>query len=130
MIAKNNDVDETSNGVKIDVPIVDGVAVNAPTTPSLGSTPTTTASSSWSLSTSAGYIGVGMGNGAYDFSTRPLMPRHNRWYSSSIIGAGGVDLVTPHIPPPADNAYVKKDVMMDANESKSSLGAFFGGAAE
>lgn len=58
-------------------------------TPSLGNTPTTVASS---LSTSAGY-------GGYDFNTRPLPPRHNRWYSSGGATPRGTDLVTPHVAP-------------------------------
>ncbi|KAK5083688.1 hypothetical protein LTR05_006192 [Lithohypha guttulata] len=84
-------------------------------------TPTTTASS-WSLSTSAGCADVG--NGAYDFNTRPLAPRHNRWYSTSVIAGSGIDLVTPHIAPPAA-PYMEKDVTT-AGAARGGLGAFFG----
>jgi len=115
-----NDYD-TQNETKIDVPNTSAIVATAPTTPSLGNTPTTTASS-WSMSTSAGYTP----QGGYDYNTRPLMPRHNRWYSTSVVGGGGVDLVTPHIPPAPVNAYAKKDVMAGADKLKGGLGAFFG----
>lgn len=55
-------------------------------TPSLGNTPTTTASSFESM---------------YDFNLRPLPARTNPLYSSSAGASRGIDLVTPHIPPPA-----------------------------
>lgn len=90
---------------------VSDLSATAPTTPSLGNTPTTTASS-WSISTSAGY----------DYVHRPLVPRHNRWYSNG----QGIDLVTPHVPPPVD-AYAKKDVLVGSEQNKGALGAFFAG---
>lgn len=116
---------DTPNGIKIDVPNMSAIAATAPTTPSLGNTPTTTASS-WSTSTSAGYTG----QGGHDYDTRPLAPRHNRWYSTSAVGAGGIDLVTPHIPPPPASAYAKKDVAVGINTRKGGLGAFFGSEKE
>lgn len=120
-INKNNDHSDNGNPgeIKIDVPSISAVAATAPTTPSLGNTPTTTASS-WSISTSAGY----------DYNTRPLMPRHNRWYSTSVVGSAGVDLVTPHIPPPSANDYAKTDVMLGVNKPRSGLGTFFGAQME
>lgn len=99
----------------MDVPDIDAIAATAPTTPSLGNTPTTTASS-WSMSTSAGY----------EFNNRPLMPRHNRWYSTSVVGSSGFDLVTPHIPPAQVNAYAKKEVVIGMGKPKGGIGAFFG----
>lgn len=112
--------DDTPRELRIDVPNMGATAATAPTTPSLGNTPTT-AASSWSVSTSAGYTG----QGGYDYNIRPLVPRHNRWYSTGVIGGGGVDLVTPHIPPPPANEYAKKDVMVGADKQKGGLGAFF-----
>lgn len=116
-INKNNDHSDnnTAGGIQVGVPNISDVAATAPTTPSLGNTPTT-AASSWSISTSAGY----------DYNTRPLMPRHNRWYSTSLVGGAGVDLVTPHIPPPPANNYAKKDLMLGANKPVGGLGTFFG----
>lgn len=63
----------------------------ATTTPSLGNTPTTTASTSFDS------------RYEYDFSfnLRPLPPRQNPMYSASTSQVKGIDLVTPHIPPPA-----------------------------
>ncbi|EXJ93061.1 hypothetical protein A1O3_01617 [Capronia epimyces CBS 606.96] len=58
------------------------------TTPSLGNTPTTTASSFDSI--------------YYDFNLRPLPPRQNPLYSTGAGTYKGIDLVTPHIPPPLD----------------------------
>ncbi|KAK5452869.1 hypothetical protein LTS15_007017 [Exophiala xenobiotica] len=59
--------------------------------PSLGNTPTT-ASTSF--------------DSHYDFAfnLRPLPPRQNPLYSASAGHAKGIDLVTPHIPPPIDLA--------------------------
>lgn len=108
-INKSNDNDTLT----LEVPDMNAIAATAPTTPSLGNTPTTTASS-WSMSTSAGYGDV-----------RPLAPRHNRWYSASVVGGCGIDLVTPHIPPSA--AYAKKDVF-GTPKNQGGLGAFFGTA--
>jgi len=124
---KNNDLNynDTPTETKIDVPNMTAIAATAPTTPSLGNTPTT-AASSWSISTSSGYTG----QGGYDYNTRPLMPRHNRWYSTSVIGGGGVDLVTPHIPPPPANAYAKTDVVVGVERMKGGLGSFFGSGME
>ncbi|KAK4936811.1 hypothetical protein LTR10_022400 [Elasticomyces elasticus] len=62
------------------------------TTPSLGNTPTTTASSFDSA-----YHGLT----SFTFNTRPLPPRQNPMYSTSANGKG-FDLVTPHIPPSLD----------------------------
>ena len=124
-INKNNDSNEyndTPNDVKIDIADMNAIAGTGPTTPSLGNTPTTTASS-WSLSTSAGYPGIG--NGGYDYN-RPLMPRHNRWYSTSAISGNGIDLVTPHIPPPPAHAYAKKDLAFAGETPRGGLDAFFG----
>ncbi|KAK5078960.1 hypothetical protein LTR64_002620 [Lithohypha guttulata] len=118
---ESNDHNDTPNEIRIDVANTRIATVTAPTTPSLGNTPTTTASS-WSLSTSAGCADVG--NGAYDFNTRPLAPRHNRWYSTSVIAGSGIDLVTPHIAPPAAS-YMEKDVTT-AGAARGGLGAFFG----
>lgn len=118
-INKNESNDnDTPNEIRFEVPNMNNLAVTAPTTPSLGNTPTTTASS-WSMSTSAGY----------EYNNRPLMPRHNRWYSTSVVGGGGVDLVTPHIPPPVENAYAKKDVTVGVS-GKGGLGSFFAGGSE
>lgn len=122
---ESNEYNDTPNEFKIDIRDISAALATAPTTPSLGNTPTTTASS-WSMSTSVDYAG----HGGYDFNTRPLMPRqHNRWYSTSAISAAGIDLVTPHIPPPK-NAYAKKDVEVGAETPKGGLGAFFGGQVD
>lgn len=122
----------SEEGIRIDVPSITASAIlhggfagtaTEPPTPSLGNTPTTTASSSsWSVASA----GADTGLPGYDFNTRPLMPRHNRWYSTSSVGGYGygIDLVTPHIPPPTENAYAKKDVKRQSNSS--GLGAFFG----
>jgi len=39
------------------------------------------------------------GYGDYDFTARPLPPRHNPHFSTSASQARGVDLVTPHCAP-------------------------------
>ena len=110
------DPNDVEDEIKIDVPNAHDIAVTASNTPSLGNTPNTTASS-WSISTSAG---------GYDYNTRPLMPRHNRWYSTSMIGGAGVDLVTPHLPPPVANYYAKEDVILCADKPKVGLDVVFG----
>ncbi|KIW80250.1 hypothetical protein Z517_06865 [Fonsecaea pedrosoi CBS 271.37] len=56
------------------------------TTPSLANSPTTTSSSFGSM---------------YEFNLRPLAPRTNPLYSTSAGYSRSIDLVTPHIPPPA-----------------------------
>lgn len=114
--AINKTTDEFNDDIKIEVPDMNMISATVPTTPSLGNTPTTTASS-WSMSTSAGY----------DYVNRPLMPRHNRWYSTSVVNGQGIDLVTPHIPPPIE-AYAKKDIIPTDEQSKGGLGVFFGSA--
>lgn len=111
-----NSNDHNNDDSKVEFPDLNTIAATVPSTPSLSSTPTTTASS-WSMSTSAGY----------DYVHRPLMPRHNRWYSTSVISGQGIDLVTPHIPPPVD-VYAKKDIVAAADQNKGALGTFFGAA--
>lgn len=113
-INRTNDINESSDDIKIEVPDMNAISATAPSTPSLGNTPTTTASS-WSMSTSAGY----------DYVHRPLMPRHNRWYSASVISGQGIDLVTPHVPPPVD-AYAKKDIVSANEQNRGAIGAIFG----
>ena len=62
------------------------ITLGTATTPSLGNSPTTAASSFDSV---------------YEFNTRPLLPRHNPMYALS--GATkSADLITPHIPPPVE----------------------------
>ncbi|ETI19321.1 hypothetical protein G647_09153 [Cladophialophora carrionii CBS 160.54] len=73
------------------------------TTPSLANTPTTTASSVDSM---------------YEFNLRPLAPRTNPLYSTSAGHSRGIDLVTPHIPPPA----VPVDVVMVAGSAGTQAG--------
>jgi hypothetical protein len=96
------------------------------TTPSLANTPSTTASSIDSL---------------HDFNLRPLAPRTNPMYSSSAGYPRGIDLVTPHIPPPVVPAEVavagssgtesgidlwgKKLVVPGATPKSEGLGALF-----
>ncbi|EXJ90927.1 hypothetical protein A1O1_04033 [Capronia coronata CBS 617.96] len=95
------------------------------TTPSLGNTPTTTASSFDSF--------------YYDFNLRPLPPRQNPLYSTNAGTYKGIDLVTPHIPPPVVNVdgYVadvthdldfwgKKLVVPGSTPQGNGLGALFG----
>lgn len=67
-------------------------SLSVTTTPSLGNTPTTVASSF----DSAYHHGVG------SFNLRPLPPRQNPMYSTSAGNTRGIDLVTPHIPPSLD----------------------------
>jgi hypothetical protein len=97
------------------------------TTPSLANTPTTTASSVDSL---------------YEFNLRPLAPRTNPLYSTSAGHSRGIDLVTPHIPPPAAPVDVvvagsagtqagidlwgKKVVVPGATPKGEGLGVLFG----
>ncbi|KIW62951.1 hypothetical protein PV04_09836 [Phialophora macrospora] len=97
------------------------------TTPSLANTPTTTASSVDSL---------------YEFNLRPLAPRTNPLYSTSAGYSRGIDLVTPHIPPPAAPVDVevagsagtqggmdlwgKKVVVPGATPKGEGLGVLFG----
>lgn len=88
-------------------------------TPSLGNSPTTAASSpGWHMSTSVGFDTSDNG--------RPLMPRHNRWYSTSCVNFGGADLVTPHIVPAATESFAKKDINISKYPKQGGLGAFFG----
>ncbi|EXJ76345.1 uncharacterized protein A1O5_00853 [Cladophialophora psammophila CBS 110553] len=68
------------------------------TTPSLANSPTTTSSSFGSM---------------YEFNLRPLAPRTNPLYSTSAGHARSIDLVTPHIPPPAP--VVVGDVALDGS---------------
>lgn len=85
-------------------------------TPSLGNSPTTVASSF---------------DSAYDFYTRPLLPRHNPMYALS--GATkSADLVIPHIPHPEiaifspdsdDLKWEKKSVKKDGTRKTDGLGA-------
>lgn len=87
------------------------------TTPSLGTTPTTAASSpGWAISASVGFD---------NDHGRPLLPRHNRWYSTSCVNFGGTDLVTPHIVPATSDIYAKKDINVQT-PTKGGIGAFFG----
>jgi ECL1/2/3 zinc binding proteins len=107
-------------------------------TPSLAQTPTTASSS---LSTSAEHTTPG-----YDFNTRPLPPRHDPSYSSSAGAAKGIELVMPHVAPPAtpvmagsapehvhfhggvwEKQTVKKLPKAVVGEAKEGLGALFGG---
>lgn len=109
--------------------------------PSLG-TPTTTTSTttSSSLSTSADCTNL-----TYDFNTRPLAPRQDPSYSSSAGAAKGIDLVLPHVAPPAtpllagsapdhvpfhggvwEKQMVKKLPEGLAGDAKEGLGALFG----
>lgn len=87
-------------------------------TPSLGNSPETTAASSF--------------DSAYEFSTRPLLPRHNPMYALS--GATkSADLVIPHIPPAieiaisppeSDNSkWEKKAVKKGSTTKGDGLGA-------
>lgn len=97
-------------------------------TPSLGNTPTTTASSFDSI--------------YYDFNLRPLPLRQNPMYSTSAGTYRGIDLVTPHVPPPpvdldavagpnsvaADSIdfWGKKPVVTGSTPQEKGLGALFG----
>lgn len=89
----------------------------AMTTPSLGNSPVTAASSFES---------------AYNFNTRPLAPRQNPYYSA---GGKGMDLVTPHIPPPAELAISpiesqqwmwEKRTVTKGSAGRDGLGSLFG----
>jgi ECL1/2/3 zinc binding proteins len=94
------------------------MSVTASTTPSLGNTPTTVASSFDSV---------------YEFNTRPLLPRHNPMYALSS-GAKSDELVKPHIAPPISIAvsspeetdkidWSKKVVIKDTGSQKDGLSA-------
>ncbi|KIX03783.1 uncharacterized protein Z518_07336 [Rhinocladiella mackenziei CBS 650.93] len=99
------------------------------TTPSLGNTPTTASSSFDSIS-------------LYDFGLRPLPPRQNPMYSNSAGHSKGIDLVTPHVPPPTSDViassvpdhddtefWAKKRVVVPGAGSTprgDGLGALFG----
>jgi ECL1/2/3 zinc binding proteins len=94
--------------------------VSMTTTPTLGNTPSTAASSVDSI---------------HD-STRPLHPRTNPMYTLSA-GAKSVDLVTPHIPPPivdistptdSQMTWDKKVILKNANESPKGVGILFSSA--
>ena len=89
-------------------------------TPSLGNTPTTVSSSFDSM---------------YEFSARPLLPRHNPMYALSA-GAKSDELVTPHVAPPVSIAvsapedtvkfdWSKKVVLKEPAKGGDGLGALF-----
>ena len=89
-------------------------------TPSLGNTPTTVSSSFESL---------------YEFSTRPLLPRHNPMYALSA-GAKSDELVTPHVAPPISIAVSAPDgsrkfdwsrriMIKEVADVRDGLGALF-----
>jgi hypothetical protein len=94
------------------------------TTPSLANTPTTAASSMDSIS-------------RYEYDVRPLGPRTNPSFSSSV---KSIDLVTPHIPPPIVNVtgseslgadmgidvWSKKIVVAGSTPKVEGLGALLG----
>lgn len=120
-VNKGNDYGDTPYDFELGVPDMTAIAATVPNTPSLGNTPTTTASS-WSMGTSLGYT-----SSCYDFKTRPLAPRHNRWYSASVVAGSGIDLVTPHIPP--STKYAKQHVV-GSPRAQGGLGAIFGADAE
>ena len=93
--------------------------VSMTTTPSLGNTPTTVASSF---------------DSTYSFNTRPLNQRTNPMFALST-GAKSADLVTPHIPPPPGleisgpkMTWEKKVVIKDHATSNEGLGALLNGA--
>lgn len=124
---------DTEGGVSFSVP----TSTSAGSTPSLVHTPSTTASSYGSVpttsldsnitSTYTTSIYTGLDKNGYDFSTRPLAPRHSRWHSmNGPNGVGiGADLVTPHVAP----AYTKSEVGVGVRSGQSGLGTFFGRAA-
>lgn len=127
-----------SNGEYIEGGISFSVPISSSTesTPSLVHTPSTTASSCASvpnLGFDTGVTGAyntsmytGLDKNGYDFSTRPLLPRHGRWHSMN--GPNGVsigtDLVTPHAAP----AYAKNEITAGGRGGQSGLGTFFGRA--
>lgn len=102
------------------------VSMSMGTTPSLGTTPTTVASSFESTYD-------------FNFNLRPLPLRQNPLYSTSAGVSRGIDLVTPHIPPPVDVAgsspvrntfdndfWGKKVVVPGTTPRGNGLGALFG----
>jgi len=97
------------------------------TTPSLGNTPTTTITTATSSFDSS-----------YDFNTRPLPRRQNPLFSTSAGATKGIDLVTPHIPPPPIDVahspqepdrqlWERKVVISESTAGANGLGALFGG---
>ena len=90
------------------------------TTPSLGNSPTTAASSF---------------DSAYEFSTRPLLPRHNPMYALSS-ATKSADLVTPHIPPPVEisistpdnHKWEKRTIGKGTTSARDGLGAMINGS--
>jgi len=123
-------IDSTSDQVRLDRPMMAPrhkstlSASTLPPTPSLGNTPTTSASSFDSM---------------YEFNLRPLGPRGNPMYSTSAGHSKGIDLVTPHIPPTAPvnvtvassaeckvDLWGKKVVVPGATPPGNGLGVLFG----
>jgi ECL1/2/3 zinc binding proteins len=113
-------------------------SLNTAHTPSLAQSPATASSS---LSTSTDYSNL-----TYDFNTRPLPPRRDPSFSSSAGAPKGIDLVLPHVGPPAEPAMagsmpdnvpfhggvwekqtVKKLPAATEGDAKEGLGALFGG---
>ncbi|KAL2414913.1 hypothetical protein ABEF95_001289 [Exophiala dermatitidis] len=98
------------------------MSLSTSTTPSLGNTPTTT-----TTSTSTSFDSVY--NYDYDFKVRPLPPRQNPMASTSpgTYRGIGIDLVTPHIAPPApplmkmrDDDHLDDVVVASTKMSKSN----------
>jgi len=102
------------------------LSMTTTTTPSLGNTPTTASSSFDSIN-------------MYDLHLRPLPPRHHPLYSTSAGAKGGLDLVTPHMPPSmdvatsvpnaTDNEFWGKKVVLSSSTPTArgnGLGALFG----
>lgn len=96
------------------------LSMTTSTTPSLGNTPTTMSSSFDSM---------------YEFSTRPLLPRHNPKYALSA-GAKSDELVRPRVAPPISIAvsapedtnkidWSKKIVVKEPSGNRDGLSALF-----
>ena len=115
---------ETGEYVKADRPRYgrhkSTLSMTTNTTPSLGNTPTTVSSSFDSM---------------YEFSTRPLLPRHNPMYALSA-GAKSDELVTPHVAPPVSIAvsapedtnkfdWSKKIVIKEPSGHRDGLSTLF-----
>jgi hypothetical protein len=85
-------------------------------TPSLTHTPSTATSS---YNSSSDYVSL-----MFDFSNRPLPPRHNPSFSSSAGATKGVGLVVPHMAPSAVSAV---DMVTITSNDSGSLFPISGG---
>lgn len=95
------------------LPFVHRITTSMSAIPSLVHTPTTAASS---VSSSE----LGYNSFTYDFSTRPLPPRHDP-FSASMGSKMGIDLVTPHVVPAAAETFASIEAPDSSLWAKKSM---------